>query len=257
MDEVRKRLERVDRNHVPILIRGGNGSGKEVLVRIVNKRYPGEMTPFCMVALDGEEGRRSSAILASQGDYSDPEVRYLDALPENYFSVGSLYMPLLRERREDNPGLAYYFWECCRKEFTSDARAPSPKMIAEFQEYSWLGNVRELANLMKCYALFSSEENIVHELDGRVHQSPTDGPPSDRAIPLKSLARQEVQSVGRKIILRTLRATRWNCRQTAPQESAAEYFFTKSRRLASLLNGWTRSGRHNIENQPQVSRKQD
>lgn len=130
-------------------------------------------------------------------------------------NVVSLYVPPLRERREDIPGLAQYLWECCRKEFCCDVEEPSSRLIAAFQEYAWPGNVRELANMMKSYVLLGSEEKIVRDLAAKAHQPSAHGLPADQAVSLKSLARQEAQELERKIILRTLRATQWNRKQAA------------------------------------------
>ncbi|MEJ2007961.1 MAG: sigma 54-interacting transcriptional regulator [Acidobacteriota bacterium] len=285
MDELRKRLERVARTDVPILVRGEAGSGKEILARLVHRRYPGETRPFRRVTTNGRNGWLKSSSFVLPGEDAGPDVRYLDAAPEDHRCLGSLFfeeiaemntmsqrrlvrllhdgqplgmeatgytpnlfrvicstqhdlerlvgvgsfrgdlfylinvvslcVPPLRERREDIPGLAYYLWERCREEFCSDAQEPSSRLISAFQEYAWPGNVRELANMMKCYALLGSEEKIVSEMAAKAHHPPTDEPSAGGTISLKHLARQEVQEVERKIILRTLHATKWNRKRAA------------------------------------------
>ncbi len=285
MDEVRMRLERVARTDVPILVQGEAGSGKEILARLIHRRYPGETTPFHKVTPGGQDGWRKSASIVLPGEDPNPDARHLHALPENLTCIGSLffeeiaelnaasqrrlvrmlhddqplsmdaaeyapslyrvicstkhdieqqmgmgnfredlfysinvvslYMPPLRERSEDIPGLARYLWQCCRKEFCSDVQAPSQRLIEAFQEYSWPGNIRELANMTKRYVLLGSEEKIVRELTAKARQPSASEPPSDRRVSLKSLARQEVQELERKIILKTLRATQWNRKRAA------------------------------------------
>lgn len=61
MNELRDQLERIARTDVPVLIRGEAGSGKEILARLIHKRYPGETTPFYRVSPAGRAGWRKSA----------------------------------------------------------------------------------------------------------------------------------------------------------------------------------------------------
>ncbi len=61
MNEVRDKLEKIAYTDVPVLIRGEAGSGKEVLARLIHKRYPGEATPFHKVSPAGRAGWRKSA----------------------------------------------------------------------------------------------------------------------------------------------------------------------------------------------------
>ena len=60
MNEVRDKLEKIAYTDVPVLIRGEAGSGKEVLARLIHKRYPGEATPFHKVSPAGRAGWRKS-----------------------------------------------------------------------------------------------------------------------------------------------------------------------------------------------------
>ncbi|HXH47973.1 MAG TPA: sigma 54-interacting transcriptional regulator [Terriglobia bacterium] len=61
MKEVRDKLEKIAYTDVPVLIRGEAGSGKEVLARLIHKKYPGEFTPFHKVSPAGRAGWRKSA----------------------------------------------------------------------------------------------------------------------------------------------------------------------------------------------------
>lgn len=61
MSEVRNQLEKVACSDVPVLICGEAGSGKEILARLIHRRYPGETTPFHKVVPAGGEGWRKSA----------------------------------------------------------------------------------------------------------------------------------------------------------------------------------------------------
>jgi len=61
MNEVRDKLAKIAYADVPVLIRGEAGSGKEVLARLIHKKYPGEATPFHKVSPAGRAGWRKSA----------------------------------------------------------------------------------------------------------------------------------------------------------------------------------------------------
>jgi two-component system, NtrC family, response regulator AtoC len=61
MGEVRDKFQKIACTDVPLLIRGEAGTGKEILARLIHKRYPGEATPFHKVTPAGREGWRRSA----------------------------------------------------------------------------------------------------------------------------------------------------------------------------------------------------
>ena len=75
-------------------------------------------------------------------------------------AVVELYVPALRERKEDIPLLAEHFVAtiCAR-----DGRRPlkmTGAAIASLQDYSWPGNVRELQNFMEKTIIFCREQTI-------------------------------------------------------------------------------------------------
>lgn len=68
MNEVREKLEKIAYTDVPVLIRGEAGSGKEVLAKLIHKKYPGEATPFHKVCPAGRDGWRKSASFMTSGE---------------------------------------------------------------------------------------------------------------------------------------------------------------------------------------------
>ena len=64
-------------------------------------------------------------------------------------NVWPIYLPPLRERREDIPLLARYFLEHHAEEHRVDPPELSPEMLGVLKEYEWPGNVRELENYME------------------------------------------------------------------------------------------------------------
>ena len=75
-------------------------------------------------------------------------------------NVLSIYLPPLRERREDIPVLVRRFI----REFTEEHGRPFPGLSAEamamLAEYSWPGNVRELRNLLESMVVLSHGREI-------------------------------------------------------------------------------------------------
>ena len=73
-------------------------------------------------------------------------------------NVWPIYLPPLRERRDDIPALAKSFLGRHAEDHRVDTPALTPEMIAVLQAHDWPGNVRELENYM---------ERVVVMLGGR------------------------------------------------------------------------------------------
>lgn len=130
-------------------------------------------------------------------------------------SVVTLRLPSLRERKEDIPRLANYFWRIYSERFGSQAAKPSAELMDRFQQYDWPGNIRELESVMKRYVLLGTEgtKGVGPAVEDRrsvvsMHSHP-------HSVSLKQVTREAAQALERKIILRTLQETRWNRRQAA------------------------------------------
>lgn len=74
-------------------------------------------------------------------------------------NVVPIYIPPLRERKEDIIPLALKFLESfCTK--NQKDKSFSPQMLDKMQYYSWPGNIRELKNFVERSVLMSMEHNI-------------------------------------------------------------------------------------------------
>jgi two-component system response regulator AtoC len=283
MGKVREAVERVSRIRVPILIQGEGGTGKEVLARIIHRRYPGEAMPFLKVGFREirddllhemslprllEDDRQSAGTEQERGCYGGtlfvrqvaelppPSqrklMRYLDDDPSpssqpsengrnrlrlicsstsplerevaagkflrdvfHCINVASLHLLPLRDRRGDIPHLVQYLWRRYNHEFGCRTEAPSAQLLQFFQHYDWPGNLRELANVMKRYVLFGSEEAVLGELAGRENAVPGIEFAGSNALSLKKVVRQAAREMEHRIILRALRDHRWNRKQAA------------------------------------------
>src|SRR6201997_1259663 len=130
-------------------------------------------------------------------------------------NVVNLYMPPLRERRNDIANLVNYFLDYYNRKYNCRAQAISPELMEVLEKYHWPGNIRELENLIKRYVILGSEDVISTDLQPRDTDFLTPHIPLDGQISLKKLTRQAVRELERKVILKVLQNHHWNRKQAA------------------------------------------
>ena len=74
-----------------------------------------------------------------------------------------IYVPALRDRKEDIAPLALHFLERFNEDLGRSIRGVSDKAMEQLTNYSWPGNVRELRNLMERLVLMTSATEILPE----------------------------------------------------------------------------------------------
>jgi len=127
-----------------------------------------------------------------------------------YFRIEtfSIFIPPLRERKEDIPLLAHFFLKKYSKEMGKDILGFGPKVMDALLDYPWPGNVRELQNvLQKAVALCSGPKIFLEDLDPRVKEEK--GP---------SLV-EEKREYEKERIMRVLRETGGNITKAAERLS--------------------------------------
>ena len=131
-------------------------------------------------------------------------------------NVVNLYMPPLRERRNDIETLAQFFLDYYNRKYNCRARSLSGELMSVLQKYHWPGNIRELENLIKRYVILGSEDVISNDLVAKSGQDFFNPEIDlDAPISLKKLTRQATRELERKIILKVLQAHHWNRKQAA------------------------------------------
>ena len=75
-------------------------------------------------------------------------------------NVLPLYIPPLRERRDDIPDLADFFLKRINHETKKQVRGFTPSAMESLLSYAWPGNVRELENVIERSVVICSEEYI-------------------------------------------------------------------------------------------------
>ncbi|TMQ72855.1 MAG: sigma-54-dependent Fis family transcriptional regulator [Candidatus Eisenbacteria bacterium] len=139
--------------------------------------------------------------------------------------VVPLWVPALRDRREDILPLARLFMERFARQFKKAFQSIAPAAEQLLVGYAWPGNIRELRNLFERTMLLetgavlepvhlklaprgraSTSVTIGQRIDGILNGSLTDG-----GVPFEAL----VEELERALILRASYATNWNQSRTA------------------------------------------
>jgi len=77
-------------------------------------------------------------------------------------NVVPIYVPPLRERRDDIPVLVQHFLERFNREYGKDVSISAEVMDA-FMKYEWKGNVRELQNILERMVILDSDGKLTEE----------------------------------------------------------------------------------------------
>jgi len=77
--------------------------------------------------------------------------------------VFSIYIPPLRERKEDIPLLVQHFIGLCNENFGKQIKGVDPKAMSMLMEHEWMGNVRELENMIKSAVILCKGDIILPE----------------------------------------------------------------------------------------------
>lgn len=133
----------------------------------------------------------------------------------SFLSIVTLRLSPLRERKEDIPQLANYFWQIYSEKYGFRPEAPGPELIGFLQEQDWPGNIRELENVMKRYVVLGAEGAIAMGDSVQLQKPTNSGTAVQNTVSLKDATREAAHALERKIILKTLQQTQWNRRRTA------------------------------------------
>ena len=200
----------------------------------------GEMSPMLQVKLLRVLERRTFKRVGGTKDIT-VNIRILSATNQNlermvqegtfredlYYrlKVVPLYVPPLRERREDVVPLTRLFMDRFSRQFKKDFRQISPAAERVLLEYPWPGNIRELKNLMERTVLLEqgpvldaqqlklasrSRPSAEATLGQRVDEC-LSSPLPPAGIPFEEI----IEKLERALIVRASYATKWNQSRTA------------------------------------------
>jgi DNA-binding NtrC family response regulator len=116
-------------------------------------------------------------------------------------NVVPIYLPPLRERRDDIPALARFFLKRYADENRHGVPDVTDRMLRLLMDYDWPGNVRELENYVERCVVLSDGKPLTPDLVGapgaEVHQLRTRLPRTTQDVPtlVRQLVRQSLQMV--------------------------------------------------------------
>ena len=134
--------------------------------------------------------------------------------------VVELFVPPLRERREEITGLARTFVTRFNEQFQREVTLGA-ESLRLLRDYPWPGNIRELENMMKRVVVLQNEGLLRQELAGKTIRPPS--PPAggsfatekDPHQTLKEIARQAALDAQREAIRNILERVHWNRAEAA------------------------------------------
>lgn len=130
-------------------------------------------------------------------------------------SVLQVRLPRLAERREDISTLAQYFRAAYQRQFAKECGPLGSEILNYYANLPWAGNIRELSNCIARYVLIGQDGLAVDE-SAPARRIPSHVTSNSGAIqPLRTIAKEAIRDMERKVILETLRVHQWNRRKTA------------------------------------------
>jgi len=220
----------------------------------------GEMTPHLQAKLlhvlqDSEYTRLGgkklvrvdARILASTNINLEEAVAKGSFREDLYFrlNVIRLDLPPLRERREDIPGLAKYFFERYGERYKSSVQELPPELLDAFLRYDWPGNIRQLENAVKRFLILPDITMTLTELKepaaGAAAAAATvPARPKEDRMSLKDVGSRAAEQAEKELVLRVLEETAWNRKQAARRLNICY------KALLNKLKRWQLDNRHGM-----------
>lgn len=147
-------------------------------------------------------------------------------------NVVPIFLPPLRDHREDIPLLVHYFLEESNRENGKNIKYISQSAMTYLMQYSWPGNVRELENTIERAVILCQGDTLEPELfpipgikaAERVESSPKEGTIDASFLPMQegqSLT-DAVSALEKRLITDTLKETDGNQRKAAQRLGVTE-----------------------------------
>jgi transcriptional regulator with GAF, ATPase, and Fis domain len=143
-------------------------------------------------------------------------------------NVFPIFLPALRERREDIPSLVTHFVRLFSRRMGKPVESIPPETMAAFQCYSWPGNIRELQNLVERAVILSRDGTLPNPLHKRRLEVV---PPIQRSFPAYPSSMTLADS-DRSLIVDTLERVGWIV--GGPRGAAAKLGLKRTTLLAKM-----------------------
>jgi two-component system, NtrC family, response regulator AtoC len=134
-------------------------------------------------------------------------------------NVINVFVPPLRERREEIPALVGYFVHRYSRLFNFPEREVTPETLDAFMQYGWPGNIRELENFIKRMIVLQDftlpRTLMTPSVTASAASAATEPFAATKGLSLKEISRRAVLEAEREVICRALEQCRWNRVKTA------------------------------------------
>lgn len=122
-------------------------------------------------------------------------------------AVVPLFLPPLRERRDDIPILVAELFERCKQRYGKPLLSLAPEVMGRFSNYHWPGNIRQLENLLERLVLLSRNDEVT---SADLPENLRDRPSLEGSnIPVETEG-MSLEAVERELIVQALRKFNWN-----------------------------------------------
>ena len=177
------------------------------------------------VLQEGEVERLGSArttkvdvrVLAATNKQLEGEIEKGTFREDLYFrlAVIPVYVPPLRERREDIPLLVRHFVDLFSRENNFRTKKITPAAMELLQRYRWKGNIRELRNAVERLIIMTASDVVdVADIPESIRlDAPARAPEGEALKPGTLREHKEVSE--RAFLVQKLRETGWNISKTA------------------------------------------
>jgi PAS domain S-box-containing protein len=137
--------------------------------------------------------------------------RFRDDLYYRLFTV-PIYLPPLREKREDIPILVKYVLEKLNRKFNKRIKGVDPKVMKLFCRHPWPGNVRELQHVLEYCFVFSKGAFITQRHLPRLESAWV---ARELELPLGDESASPLEALEKRTILTALELAQGNKQETA------------------------------------------
>lgn len=135
-----------------------------------------------------------------------------------YYRLGvvTIFLPPLRERKEDIPLLSDYFLELFNNKMNKNTKGISKEAMEYLMDYDWPGNVRELKNVIENGMIMTEADYIELEVLPPLQMRVSKSPSSTIDIHSNDLnLRHQLKIYERLVILSALQKSKWIKSKTA------------------------------------------
>jgi DNA-binding NtrC family response regulator len=172
-----------------------------------------------------------------EGQFRDDLLFRLNVIP--------MWVPPLRERRDEIPALAEFFAKRWAVQYNRRYAAVSSTMMDAFLGYSWPGNIRELENLIKRTVVFGSEALAQEALSASAARLATRSPVAVATrSPAASVVEPPAHAEGPPAIADGLGIDPHSLKQRSRLAASEAEYALMTRMLRQTRGDWTQAARN-------------